>query len=215
MGSNVNNATSEGQGDVTFDSKDIIAKTKAGQKKEYFVKFKNKTAKQKSSEWFSKHKKKIFIIMCAVVVAAVAAFVAIKVIFKNEPEVIHTEELDFNTKIDEKYDEIFSAIQASESSTPYTDVENQYLDAFNNETDNDNKFVLAIALGRYFTSQEEYDKALEIVRKIDWELTQIQQFIYYSSIRKIYYISGDEESAEQYDAFIEAIEDKIFEGGEK
>jgi hypothetical protein len=98
MGSNVNNkATSGGHEEVVFQSKDIASKTKAGQKKEYFVKFKEKTAGQKFSEWCDKYKRKIFIILCAIVGAAVVIFAIIfliKWINRPTPEQTRAEHLN-------------------------------------------------------------------------------------------------------------------------
>ncbi|MBQ6510552.1 hypothetical protein IJI94_01125 [Candidatus Saccharibacteria bacterium] len=102
MGSDVNKTTNGGQEDLVFQSKDITSKTKAGQEKEYFVKFKEKTAGQKFSEWFHKHKKKITIIMCIVVGLAVAAAATIVLIkYLNRPTPEQTKEEELNQIIDE------------------------------------------------------------------------------------------------------------------
>ena len=114
MGSTVNNATSEGHKDVAFDSKDM-AKTKAGQKKEYFVKFKEKTAKQKFSEWFHEHKKKILIILGAIVLAAALVFAAFKIIpiITKPKEKTPTE---WEEEIGTKEDEIIQYLDDMENS---------------------------------------------------------------------------------------------------
>lgn len=162
MGSN-NNAAGEGHkgDDVVFKSKDIVSKTKARQKKEYFVKFKEKTAGQKFSEWFNKHKKKIIIIACIVVAAVVAIFAAIKIIAilnKPQPE----EPVDWAEETQQTYEEIEDYVTSSEEADPYADMNEHYKERYESETDPQKKFTILSAWGQYLEDQELWNEAMDV-----------------------------------------------------
>src|SRR5574344_1062712 len=91
--------------DVQFSSKDIATNTKAGQKKKFFIKFTEKSAGEKFSDWISKHRKKILIILCAVVLLTVAVFVTIYIIQINSKTTEPTTE-ELTTEISNQETEI-------------------------------------------------------------------------------------------------------------
>jgi hypothetical protein len=194
MGSNVNNkATSGGHEEVVFQSKDIASKTKAGQKKEYFVKIKKKSFGQRFSEWFTKYKKKILIIMCTVVLVSLAVFAAIKIItIISQPEEKTLE--DWNDNLSETYGEIEDTLNSNTSDTPYTYTVEHYYEQYENETNPDRKFEIAIALGDLLQDSEAYEDAISAYYMIDENnITDSQKYIYYTHLRLVYSKMGNED----------------------
>ncbi len=210
MGSNVNNATSEGHKDVAFDSKDM-AKTKAGQKKEYFVKFKEKTAKQKFSEWFHEHKKKILIILGAIVLAAALVFAAFKIIpiITKPKEKTPTEwEEEIGTKEDEII-QYLDDMENSDSNTPYTDTVEHFEELYDQETDPDKKFTLLIAQIRYLTDKGDFDEAEKLIMLAQMpDLNDEQKYQYAMAVYKMYIEAGDETMAGYYYSIAENLPDE-------
>ena len=212
MGSNVNNATSEGHKDVAFDSKDIMSKTKAGQKKEYFVKFKDKTAKQKSSEWFKKHKKKVLIIVCAVILAAAAVFAAIKIISViNQPK--EKTPTEWKEEIDNSEDEInqyLDEIENSDTNTPYTDTIEHFEEQYDAETDPDKKFALFVAQIRYLTKKGDFEEAEKLVMLAHMpDLTDEQKYQYAVAVSDMYMEAGDDVMANYYYQVADQLPDEV------
>ncbi|MBQ6510546.1 hypothetical protein IJI94_01095 [Candidatus Saccharibacteria bacterium] len=208
MGSNVNNATSEGHEDTMFNSKDIVGGTKAGQKKEYFVKVKDKTAGQKFSEWFHRNTKKIFITMCAVVLVALAAFIVIQIIANsNQPK-----EVEWGEEISSTEDEInkyLEEIQDSDSETPYSDTVAHFEETYDAETDPDKKFALLIAQIRFLTGKSDYDEAEKLIFYASMpDLDDEQKYIFAVAAYELYIEKEDQEMIDYYYGLIEEMPDE-------
>ncbi len=204
MGS-VNKSASK---DVAFDSKDIITKSKAGQKKEYFVKFKNKTTTQKSSELFHKHKKKTTVIMCTILVAAVAVFAAIKIISMiNQPKEKNVAEWSEEIlSTGDEIDQYLEDMQNSDSDTPYTDTIQHFEELYDQETDPDKKFALLIAQIRYLTDKEDYKEAEKLMAfAVIPNPTDEQTYLYAVAAYNLYTKEGNREMADFYYSIIEEL----------
>ena len=195
-----------GSEDIAFDSKDIMAKTKAGQKKEYFVKLKEKTAKQKLSEWFHKHKKKILIILCAIVLAAVTVVAAIKIIpILTQPKEKNTAEWSEEIlSTEDEIDSYLKEMQDSDSETPYTDTITHFEELYDQETDPDRKFALLIAQIRYLTDKEDYTEAKKLMAfAVIPDPTDEQTYLYAVAAYNLYTKEGNEKMADFYYSVIQ------------
>ncbi len=211
MDSSVNKGTSEGHKDVAFDSKDIITKTKAGQKKEYFVKFKDKTVKQKSSEWFAKNKKKIIITVCAIIIAAAAVFAAIMIISAiNQPKKKDVTEINEEISgTEDSINQYLDDMQNSDSNTPLTDTIEHFEELYDQETDPDKKFALLVAQIRYLTDKRDFDEAEKLVALAQMpNLSDEQKYIYNIAIYKMYVEKGDMDMANIYYSIAEQLPDE-------
>ena len=212
MGNIDKNAPSKGQKVVAFKSEDIATRTKAGQKKKYFVKFKKRPAKERFSEWFSKHKKKIFITMCVTVVVAVVAATATSIIIsltRPQPE----PEKNWNEEINKIEGEIEDYVNSSSAKDPYEDMISHYKATYEAETNPDQKFAIIIAWGQYLTEQQQYNDALDAFFLAEiGNLNDDQFYSLYAGIQTVYIELGDETSASLYGALIDQL--NVVMGGE-
>ena len=200
----------EGQDEVVFKSEDIATRTKAGQKKKYFVKFKEKPLKVRLSEWFTKYKKKILIIMCVTVAALVLIATIITIITvltrpKPEPEKDWNEEV---SKVEDEIEKYRQDLEESEDATPFTNTIVHFQQQYDQETDPDKKFSLLVAQINYLTYQGEYDEAEKILALASLpDLSEKQKYLYLMANYNLYLEKGDKEMTDFYRVVIDQLPD--------
>lgn len=212
MGNIDQKAPSKGQDEVVFKSEDIATRTKAGQKKKYFVKFKEKPLKVRLSEWFAKYKKKILIIMCVTVAALVLIATIITIITAlTRPKSVP--EKNWSQEISTAQDEVEKYVNESSAPNPFADMNDHYRTAYESETDQDKKFITLIAWARYLTENQQYKDALDALFSAQFDhLSDAQLFQLYASIQTVYIKLGDEVNANLWGDLIEGLD--IVMGGE-
>lgn len=201
----------EGQDEVVFKSEDIATRTKAGQKKKYFVKFKEKPLKVRLSEWFTKYKKKILIIMCVTVAALVLIATIITIITaltrpKPEPEKDWNEEV---SKVEDEIEKYRQDLEESEDATPFTNTIVHFQQQYDQETDPDKKFSLLVAQIKYLTNQEEYDAAERLLSTVKTpELTDKQRYLRALAAYNLYLAQENYDKADFYSKVIDQLPDE-------
>ncbi len=131
--------------------------------------------------------------MCTVVLVSLAVFAAIKIItIISQPEEKTLE--DWNDNLSETYGEIEDTLNSNTSDTPYTYTIEHYYEQYENETNPDRKFEIAIALGDLLQDSEAYEDAISAYYMIDENnITDSQKYIYYTHLRLVYSKMGNED----------------------